>query len=321
MTAPTLPATPTGELAGATTAPAAGRRRKAPAPAPTGPDRIPRPSQGWYRDKVTGDKLRRVTTILEQGCTKGDALTIWAGNITAETAMANLPYLVSSSLQPAARYEAEKWLKRAHHRKKDERADVGTAVHTLIESHVLGTPMPDALLTDEEMAPYLRHFLQFVEEWQVTFEASEMVVGNYEQGYAGTLDYLLRSRLIAAALSAYLDVEVPADSVFMGDTKTGGELDIKGVYPEAGLQMAAYRKARVAWLRDGSTVPMPATYSTGVVLHLRPEGYRLVPVVCDDAVYAAFLVIQQAAEWTSGLSKKVVRPALTLPALTEGAAA
>ncbi|WP_405543995.1 hypothetical protein OG478_23030 [Streptomyces phaeochromogenes] len=301
-------------------APAAGRRRKAPAPAPTGADRIPKPSAGWYRVKGTDLKLRRVTTILNLGCAKGDALTFWAGNITAETAMANLPYLVRSSLFPDQRTEAYDWLRRAHTRKKDERKDVGTAVHDVIEAKVLGTPMPEELLTNPELTPFLDHFLRFVEEWQVTFEASEMVVGNEEAGYAGKLDYLVKSPLIAAALAAYFDTEVPADSVFMGDTKTGGELDVKGVYPEAALQMAAYRKAKVAWLRDGSKVPMPATFWGGVVLHLRPEGYRLIPTVADDDVFGAFLTIKDAAEWASGLSKTVVRPALTLPMLTERAA-
>lgn len=303
-------------------APATGRRRaRKPAPAPTGADRIPTPSQGWYRDPVTGDKLRRVTTILEQGCTKGDALTFWAGNLTAETAMDNLPYLVKSSLNPELRAEAYDWLRRAHVRKKDERADVGQAVHDVIEAKVLGEPIPAALLDDPEMAPYLANFLRFVEEWEVTFEASEMVVGNPEDGYAGTLDYLLRSRLIAAALSAILAVTVPPDALFMGDTKTGGELDVKGVYPEASLQMGAYRRARVAWLRDGSKAPMPQAYPFGVALHLRPEGYRLIPVNCGDEVYDAFRVIQQAAEWKSGLSKTVIRPALALPTTTETRAA
>jgi hypothetical protein len=306
--------------AGARQAPAAGRRSRT-KQEPTGTDRIPKPSQGWYRVKGTDLKLRRVTTILEQGCSKGDALTFWAGNITAETAMDNLPYLVSSSLHPQRRTEAYDWLRRAHTRKKDERKDVGKAVHRLIEAQVLGTPMPAELLTDEELAPFLDHFLTFVEEWQVTFEASEMVVGHEEEGYAGTLDYLLRSPLIAAALAAYFEVDVPADTVFCGDTKTGGELDVKGVYPEASLQMAAYRKARVAWLRDGTKIPMPATFWAGVVLHLRPEGYRLIPAVADDAVFDAFLTVKRNAEWTSGLSKQVIHPALTLPTISEERAA
>ena len=299
------------------TAPAAGRRRKAaaPKPAPTGPDRIPKPSQGWYRDKVTGEKYRRVTTILAQGSTKGDVLALWAANLVAETAFANLPRMVAASRVPEQRQDMYNWLRRAPTRKKDERADIGSAVHRIIEAHVLGQPMPADLLTDPEMRPYLRHFLRFVEDWQVRFEASEMVVGNRTAGYAGTLDYLLRSPLIAAAF------EIPANTVLMGDTKTGGELDVKGVYPEAALQMAAYRKAEVAWLRDGSTVPMPATHTTGVVLHLRPEGYRLIPVVCDDQVFAAFRVIQQAADWVSGLSKSVIGEALALPTVPEKRAA
>ncbi|MCX4751714.1 hypothetical protein OG455_41875 [Kitasatospora sp. NBC_01287] len=292
----------------------AGRRRTT-KPAPVGEERIPKPSQGWYRDPVTGTRLRRVTTILEQGCAKGDALTMWAGNITADTAMDNLPRLVAASLRPDERAQITAWLKRAHIRKKDERADIGSAVHRLIEAHVLGQPMPEELVESPELNPYLRHFTRFVDEWQVTFEASEMVVGSLQQGYAGTLDYLLRSPVLAAHF------EVAADTVFMGDTKTGGELDVRGVYPEAGLQMAAYRNAAVCWLRDGSKVEMPPTHSMGVVLHLRPEGYRLVPVRCDHEVFKAFLVIQRAAEWTSGLSKKVVGSALALPALTEKKAA
>ncbi|MDJ1132447.1 hypothetical protein [Streptomyces iconiensis] len=302
-------------------APAASRKARTKKPTPTGADRIPKPSQGWYRDPITGDKLRRVTTILEQGCTKGDALTTWAGNITAETAMEHLPRLVAASRVPEERAEITTWLKRAHHRKKDERKDVGTAVHTLIEAHVLGTPVPEELLNDDELAPFLRHFERFVEEWQVDFEASEMVVGHREHGYAGTLDYLLRSPLVAAALAARFETDIPPRSTFMGDTKTGGELDIKGVYPEASLQMSAYRKAEIAWLRDGSTVPMPDTSWAGVVLHLRPEGYRLIPAVADDAVFEAFLTVKRNAEWTSGLSKKVIGSALTLPTATEERAA
>lgn len=293
-------------------------KRRAPrktTPVPVGEDRIPKPSAGWYRDKVTGAKYRRVTTILNLGSTKGDVLSIWAANLVAETAFANLPQLVAASLNPVQRAETYDWLRRAPLRKKDERADIGSAVHQIIEAHVLGQPIPAGLVEDPEMAPYLRHFLQFVEDWQVTFEASEMVVGNPEFGYAGTLDYLLRSPLIAAELG------VPAGMVLIGDTKTGGELDVKGVYPEAALQMAAYRRAEVAWMRDGSTVPMPATHSTGVVLHLRPEGYRLIPIECGEDVFAAFRIVQQAADWVSGLSKAVVGSAFTLPVIDQKVAA
>lgn len=280
------------------------RKQKIP---PTGADRIPKPSMGWYRVPETGEKLRRVTTILSLGSTKGEALTMWAGNITAETAMANLPYLVSSLLDPAKREQATKWLKRAHTRKKDERADVGGAVHRVVEARVLRQAMPAEFSANPELAAFLTHFEAFVSEWQIEFVASEMVVGSTEYGYAGTLDFLFRSVPLAVLL------KLPLDTVFIGDTKTGGELGVKGVYPEAALQQSAYRMASVAWLRDGMCVPMPATHTTGIVLHLRPEGYELKPVECGDAVFAAFRVIQANAAWASGLSKTVVGEALRLP--------
>lgn len=301
-------------LAGATTGPAAGRRRKTAAPAPTGTDRIPKPSQGWYRVPGTDIKLRRVTTILSQGFPKPQ-LVFWAANLTAADAFNTLPTLVAASRRSAEKEAAYDWLRKGHIRKKDERGDIGSAVHDVIEAHVLGQPIPESFLTDDEIAPFIDHFLRFVEEWDVTFEASEMTVGNFTDGWAGKLDYLFRSPRIAQVL------KVPTDTLFVGDTKTGGELDEKGVYPEAGAQMSAYRRAEVAWLPDGSQVPMPKAHDVGIVLHLRPEGYRPMPLLCGDDVYEAFLHVQQVAEFQRVLAKSVVGQALTLPTIEEKAAA
>jgi hypothetical protein len=287
--------------AGANTAPAAG------------PDRIPKPSQGWYRVPGTDTKLRRVTTILSQGFPKPQ-LVFWAANLTAQDAFANLPRLIHASLYPAEKEAAYDWLRKGHIRKKDERAEIGGAVHDVIEAHVLGQPIPESFLSDEEIAPFVENFLRFVTEWEIEFEASEMVVGNITDGWAGTLDYLFRSAPIAHLL------KVPPQTLFVGDTKTGGELDEKGVYPEAGAQMSAYRRAEVAWLRDGTQVPMPRVHDVGIVLHLRPEGYRPMPLKCGDDVYAVFRHVQAVAEFQRALSKSVVGEALTLPISEERAA-
>ncbi|MEE4546500.1 hypothetical protein V2S66_31610 [Streptomyces sp. V4-01] len=303
----------TTTTAGAHAAPAGGRR-KAATPAPTGPDRIPKPSQGWYRIPGTDIKLRRVTTILNQGFPKPQ-LVFWAANLTAEDAFNTLPTLVRASLRPETREEAYDWLRKGHIRKKDERGDIGGAVHDVIEAKILGTPLPDALLGDPVVAPFIDNFLRFVDEWQISFEASEMTVGNLADGWAGKLDYLFRSPIIARLL------KVAADTLFIGDTKTGGELDEKGVYPEAGAQMSAYRRAEVCWLRDGSQVPMPKVHDTGIVLHLRPEDYRVKPLLCGDDVYAVFRHVQQVAEFQRVLSKSVVGDALVLPTTTEKRAA
>lgn len=252
---------------------------------------------GYYRDAITGERLRSVTTILSQGVPK-EALIFWAGNLVAQTAMENLEYLLEAAEgTDAERTEAYNWLRRAHTRKKEDRADVGSAVHNLIESEILGEPVPAQLLEDPEMAPYVAQFRAFVRDFKVVFEASEMVVANYTHGVAGTLDHMFRSPYICGG------------DLLMGDTKTGGEIDVRGVYAEAGLQMAAYRHAEFGWLRDGSRIPMPATRG-GVVLHLRPEGYRVVPVQCDDAMFEVFLHAKRVAEFTSQLSKGVVKAPL-----------
>jgi hypothetical protein len=293
--------------------PAAGRRSRT-KQEPTGTDRIPQPSQGWYRIPGTDTKLRRVTTILSTGFPKPQ-LVFWAANLTASDALANLPRLVAASLNPADREEAYDWLRKGHIRKKDERAEVGGAVHDVIEAHVLGQPIPESFLSDEEIAPFVENFLRFVTEWEIEFEASEMVVGNITDGWAGTLDYLFRSAPIAHLL------QVPPRTLFVGDTKTGGELDEKGVYPEAGAQMSAYRRAEVAWLRDGTQIPMPKVHDTGIVLHLRPEGFRVMPLKCGDDVYAVFRHAQAISEFQRVLSKSVVGEALTIPTRTEERAA
>jgi hypothetical protein len=122
----------------------------------------------------------------------------------------------------------------------------------------------------------------------------------------------------------------------MGDTKTGGEIctgdalcvkarpyefkkcpaglhTIKGVYAEAGLQMSAYRAASVAWLRDGTKVPMPADAPGRVVLHLRPEGYLVHPALCDERVFDHFRYARRVADWTSETSKTVLAPGAHRP--------
>jgi hypothetical protein len=309
-------------------------------PKKKGKDPIPsRQANGYYADHATGDRLRSVTTILGGGVPK-PALVHWAGNMVADSAIENLPALVHASRDPRQLAELRSWITRAHTRKKDERAEVGSAVHAIIESRILGTPMPASVTVGEdewamdgpELAPFVGNFVAFEREWRPDWTASEMVVANPEHGYAGTLDYTIGGKgLIGDALRA-AGYFVPGDCDLMGDTKTGGEWDritsgghVHGVYPEAGLQMSAYRKAKVAWIRDGSRVPMPPTAEVGVVLHLRPEGYRLYPVRCGEREYSYFRHAQMVDEWSSRMSsakaaEPVIGRALELPSSDQAVA-
>lgn len=333
----------TGPLLVETHAPALPDRRPMDHKAqPKKKDRGPIPARqgnGYYADHATGDRLRSVTTILSGGVPK-PALLFWAAITCTDAAIEALPQLVAASRNPEQLAELRDWIKRAHTRKKDERADVGSTAHTIIESRLLGLPLPEAIkvgdelvrLDSEELAPFVKQIDRFLLEWEPEFTASEMVVANPEDGYAGTLDFMLRSDgKVGAALRAQGFV-IPDGCDLMGDTKTGGDWDrttsqghVHGVYPEAGLQMSAYRKAKVAWLRDGSRVPMPPTAEVGVVLHLRPEGFRLYPARCGDLEYSYFRYAQMVDEWSSRISSAkaddpVIGQALVLPATAEAVA-
>jgi hypothetical protein len=298
-----------------------------------------RQGNGYYADHNTGDRLRSVTTILSGGVPK-PGLVHWAGQMCTDCAIDHLPALVVASRFPDQLAELRSWILRAHTRKKDERAEVGSAVHAIIEARLLGTTPPASVKVGEEewaldgpeLAPYLENLQRFLDEWRPEFTASEMVVANPEDGYAGTLDFTLSAKgLIGQALRASgYAIDLAQD--LMGDTKTGGEWDritsaghVHGVYPEAGLQMSAYRRAKVCWLRDGSRVPMPATNEVGVVLHLRPEGYRLYPAACGDLQYRYFRHAQMVDEWSSRLASAkaddpIIGAALALPASAEAVA-
>lgn len=308
-----------------------------------------RQGNGYYADHTTGDRLRSVTTILSGGVPK-PGLIYWAGNMCTDSAIENLPRLVAASRDPQQLKELRDYISRAHTRKKDERAEVGSAAHTIVESRILGTPIPASVMVGEaewamdgpELAPFVRNFIQFEKEWKPEWTASEMVVANPEHGYAGTLDYMIAGKGLIGDMLRTRGYAVGNGVDLMGDTKTGGDWitpadggpahpkilgsgHVHGVYPEAGLQMSAYRNAKVAWLRDGSRVPMAQTAEVGVVLHLRPEGYRLFPVRCGELEYSYFRHAQMVDEWSSRMSSAraddpVIGRALELPAARKAVA-
>lgn len=298
-----------------------------------------RQGNGYYADHLTGDRLRSVTTILSGGVPK-PALMFWAAGVCTDSAIEHLPQLVAASRDREQLQELARWIKRAHTRKKDERADVGSAVHTIIESKLLGTPMPEAIkvgddlvrLDSEDLAPFVAQIDRFLSDWAPEFTASEMVVANPDHGYAGTLDFMIRADGQIGESLRDAGYDVDPDGHIMGDTKTGGDWDrltssghVHGVYPEAGLQMSAYRNGKTAWLRDGQRVPMPAAAEVGVVLHLRPEGYRLYPARCGEAEYQYFRHAQMVDEWASRLASAkaddpVIGAALQLPAASKAVA-
>lgn len=261
-----------------------------------------------YIHPRTGETAWSVTTLL-QGCPK-PALVYWSAKVVAEFAVANRTTIdamlggvalrvpkdrkkgdgseIGVVSDPDAVQAAVEYLKSAPWRDRDRKANVGTAVHQEIEAYILGTPRPEVA---PELRPYLDAFHRFLTDYQPEFEMSEGTVWNRTESYAGTLDWIARITVRGVPVT------------ILADTKTG-----KDIYPEVALQLALYRNAEFVLMPDGSEVPMPRV-DGAVVLHLcpeRPEGYRLIPVQTDEAVFRSALYVREVFRWIDEAQKGVL---------------
>jgi hypothetical protein len=218
-----------------------------------------------------------VTAIIKGGVPT-PFLPQWAAKVAAEYAVANLDRLTRL---PTGQAVAE--VKRAPWASRDAAAGLGDLVHTAVEAHAHGQPRP-ALPT--HAAPFLAAFDQFCADHRPAFLLSEATVYSRRYGYAGTLDAICR--LTTRAGPVLLDV------------KTG-----RGIYPEVALQLAAYAHADFIGTPDGTEAPLPPL-ADGLVLHLRPGGYQLVPVPIGRAVLEAFLAALAVFRWATDLAPNVL---------------
>lgn len=266
-----------------------------------------------------------VTTLIDMGVPK--YLVAWAAKITAEAAYADVDRYGRRSLrrwERAGRAEVAKlqadgflkslkpekltprdfalrWLKGWPDRTRDAAAAIGTAVHVATEDVVLAC-VHDAerLLIDGEkvppvdpaLQPYLDSFFEFVAIYRPRYLMTEASVFNPEAGYAGTLD---------------AGMELPVDGRWvrvLTDTKTGN-----GPYPEVGLQLSAYARAKFVGLPNYSTAPLPP-FERGAVLHLTPKGFdptrdfRWVRI--DEPIFRAFLYAAEVARFRLELADSVI---------------
>lgn len=195
---------------------------------------------GWYVHPITGLKLPGVTSIL--GSLPKPFLADWAAKMAAEWAVDNLA--VVSALDPEAAVEL---IKGASKRYSTKAAKAGTEAHRILEDLARHRPAPDGYVKDA--------WIQFTAAYVVEVVETEATAWHPEAGYAGTLDAL-----------AYVD-----GVLTVLDWKTG-----KSVYPEAAVQLEAYRDAPTILDADGTERRMPEI-GAAAVLHVRPDGWKLVP--------------------------------------------
>jgi hypothetical protein len=220
-----------------------------------------------------------VTTIL--GIKDKPALVGWAKRETAACAIRNLDVL-ERMVRSGGPQAAVDWLKRIPDYARDASADLGSAVHAAAEGIARGQAAPVA----EDVGPFVAAYRRdFLDVFQPRFLAVEAMVCSERYEYGGTAD-------------AFAEIE---GEIWLLDYKSGA-----GVYPDTALQLAGLARAGfMGFPGDPTQYPVPAATRFGV-LHIRPEGARLLPVVVDRATVAAFLDARRLYGWEVGPARSVI---------------
>jgi len=213
-----------------------------------------------YTDTDTGEKIRSVTDICK-GVPKH--LEKWAAETTANYAVDHWDEL--SLMLPTERLKA---MYGARTRVLNAASSKGTKIHALASKLVAG----DAVDMPPGLEGYVLAYVDFLNDFEVEAILTEAVVVSHEHTYCGTLD------LVAGLVEGG-----GKDYTWLLDIKTGN-----GVYGETALQLAGYRFAD-AWVDGAGTEhPMPIVDKAGVV-HLRSDGYELLPVIAEERQHRQFL--------------------------------
>jgi hypothetical protein len=239
-----------------------------------------------------GLKVPSVTAITRDGLPK-PGLIGGAANATAAYAVDNWTEL--SALTPDARM----WeLQKAYQKMWAATATLGTRIHTYMPPLLAGEAIEEV---PDDLSGYIASLVRFLDDWAAEAVLTEAVVVSYTHGYSGTLD------LIA-------DLTDPdgfgTTERWLIDTKTGST-----VYGDVALQLAGYRYADVYSEYPDGESPMPTVERVGV-LHIREDGYDLVPVEAGPAQFRAFLAAMEVAEFRE-TADTLIGPPLTPPRADE----
>jgi hypothetical protein len=225
----------------------------------------------WYKDGM-GARVPGVTTIIGEGTPK-PALINWAANATAEAAIDQWEDL--SALGPAARL---KRLQGARYEAKDTAAKRGTEVHKAAEQLLAG----ETVQVPDDIAGHVEAYARFLDEFKVEPVHVEFSCVSYKWGYAGTAD-----------LCAWVQLPERGRTLLLMDLKTSRS----GIFGETALQLAAYRFAD-AWVIDGQEVP-PVAVEHCAGIHVRGDGYDLLPVEAGDAEFKDFLYCARVGQFVA----------------------
>src|SRR5690606_32129053 len=242
---------------------------------------IKRGGSRFYVDPDDGNiKVPGVTSV--GSMTPKDYLMYWSAKEAAEAAVENWD-IVSQLVQRDPKGAVD-YLKNAHRRKSTAASDLGTIAHDLFERLARGETVNDRHV-HMDVKPHVRWFREFLDDVQPEFLYLEETVWSDTHKYAGSFDAI---------------ATVDGETVIL-DWKTS-----KAIYDSVALQLSAYRFAdRIILAESGESVDVPEM-AGGAALHVRPEGWALHPVQCDEKVFSTFLHLRGVFDWESEGKKRVI---------------
>ncbi|BAL87360.1 hypothetical protein AMIS_21400 [Actinoplanes missouriensis 431] len=273
----------------------------------------------WYI--IDGQRLMSVTTAFNAIAKRG--LIPWAAGLTAEQAFADLPMLVSASRRPlcdntwsrchhdgnescekcpcrVCRLCVQKWLADRHERESARRADEGTRVHDVAEWWSFHGVIRDH---DTDIAPYVKSFVEYTEDYGLTPDdvlLAEALLIHRDIGAAGQTDGVTRyhaerteaaAKLVSRILTkrgepvSWKQAAKRKLTVDLIDDYKTREDDKPKFYPENALQLSGYRHFPTIRVKNSDEEAPMIPVDGGVIIQLRPDGYALRPVLCDQGVY------------------------------------
>lgn len=223
-----------------------------------------------YRYPTDGAYCPSVTNVID-GLGK-PWLAGWAAKVVAQDAWAKRELLADLTEE-----EAVDLLKKAAFRRNADSAARGARIHAYIEALQTGRQAT----ADPEDEPWIRGVQAFLDDFKPEFLAVEVTLFSApdppQERYGGTADFV-------AAIG---------DHVVLGDWKTGA-----AIYDEVALQLAALRRAPLAWDQTlGKLVPAIEAEAT-IVVHVQPGGYEVRWVETDEFAFETFRALRQVWPWT-----------------------
>lgn len=266
----------------------------------------------WYVDLDAGGVRVPGVTGLTGGGMPKPALLNWSAEATAGYALDNWDRLAAL---PGS--ERLKLMNKGRYESRDAAAGKGTAVHKMAERLIAG----ERVSIPKEIDGYVQSAARFLDEFDFREEHVEALVYSETHYYSGQLDII--GTIVLPDMPEYDHIARDGEGRSRGlfDWKTSRS----GIFGESALQLVAYRFAEFLQTdprNPDTAADMPEVDFTAGI-HIRRDGYTVVPLVTTAEVFRDFLYVKEVARIADKENMKslvgdpIVPPFLSKYVLTE----